>query len=43
VCDSIIALSKNYIEWVKEYSVTDGNYVHNSEVASPLQENWFEL
>jgi len=43
VCDSIIALSKNYIEWVKEYSVIDGNYIHNSEVASPLQENWFEL
>ncbi len=43
VCDSIIALSKNYKEWVKEYSVVGDNYVHNSEVASPLLENWFEL
>jgi len=43
VCDSIIALSKNYKEWVKEYSAVDGKYIHNSEIASPLQESWFEF
>ncbi len=43
VCDSIISLSKNYKDWVKEYSIVDGNYVHNDETTSPLQESWFEL
>jgi len=43
VCDSIISLSKNYKEWVKDYRSEDGNYIHNAEQVIPLQENWFEL
>ncbi len=43
VCDSIISLSENYKEWVKEYCTVDKKYVHQSEVAIPLRESWFEL
>ena len=43
VCDSIIALSENYKEWVREYCAIDGKYVHKDEIDSPLQDNWFEF
>ncbi len=43
VCDSIISLSKNYKEWVKEYSSVDGKYIHNAEAITPLQDSWFEF
>ena len=43
VCDSIISLSKNYKEWMKEYSVVDGKYTHKAEAITPLQDSWFEL
>ncbi len=43
VCDSIISLSKNYKEWIKEYGAVDGKYIHNAEVVTPLQDSWFEF
>lgn len=43
VCDSLISLSENYAEWVKEYYPEDGKYLHNLETASPLSEDWFDF
>ncbi len=43
VCDSIISLSENYEEWVKDYQAKDGKYIHNNEVATPLDKSWFEF
>ncbi|MBV1922568.1 MAG: aminotransferase class V-fold PLP-dependent enzyme [Flavobacteriaceae bacterium] len=46
VCNSIIALSENYKEWMKEYTSKDGKYIHKSEELNPsicISENWFEL
>ncbi len=43
VCDSIIVLSENYEDWVKEYTSKDGKYINKNEANSPLQESWFEL
>jgi len=43
VCDSIISLSENYEEWVKDYKSVDGKYVHKNEIATPLSESWFEF
>ncbi|MFK5981633.1 MAG: aminotransferase class V-fold PLP-dependent enzyme [Flavobacteriaceae bacterium] len=43
VCDSIILLSENYNEWVKDYRAVDGKYVHKNEVPTPLSESWFEF
>jgi len=43
VCDSIISLSENYADWVKEYSAVEGKYVHKDEMPVPLNENWFNF
>ncbi len=43
VCDSIISLSENYEEWVKDYQAKDGGYVHKNEVSTPLSKSWFEF
>jgi len=43
VCDSIISLSENYEEWVKDYKAVEGKYVHKNEIATPLSESWFEF
>ncbi len=43
VCDSIISLSENYIDWVKDYKAVDDKYVHKYEVALPLQDDWFRI
>lgn len=46
VCNSIIALSENYKEWMKDYTSKDGKYIHKSEELNPsicISENWFEL
>lgn len=43
VCDSIISLSENYEEWVKDYKAVDGKYIHKNEIATPLSKSWFEF
>ena len=46
VCNSIIELSENHEEWMKEYLLKDGKYIHQSEELNPridISENWFEL
>lgn len=43
VCDSIIELSNNYEQWVKEYTSKNGVYVHQNEKELPLLDSWFEI
>lgn len=46
VCDSIIELSQHYKDWVKEYRVENGKYLHITETEkpfSPISNLWFEF
>ena len=41
VCDSIISLAENYKEWVKDYHIKEGVYVHKNEEPLPINKSWF--
>jgi hypothetical protein len=46
VCDSLIALAKNWKAWGEEYTLTNYQYKHKDELEDPvcaMSKDWFEL
>jgi selenocysteine lyase/cysteine desulfurase len=46
VCDSLIELATNCVEWAKDYEFHEGRFTHKDEAKkpySPLSTDWFDL
>jgi hypothetical protein len=46
VCDALLSIAENYVEWQKDYVFLNGTYLHSKEISNPvanLKDSWFEF